>query len=69
MKKLRVLQGAEVEHWMDKRIREHQSLACRGNYIKIPAKAWVVFQEFKNKHSGKRQTLAEANREFMEETL
>ena len=64
MKKLRILQGACVEHWMDKRRREHKPIECTGNYIRIPAKAWVVFQEFKNKHSGKRQTLAEANKEF-----
>ena len=43
MKKLRVLQGACVEHWLDKRRREHTPIECGGNYIKIPAEAWVAF--------------------------
>lgn len=67
MKRIRILQGACVEHWLDKRIREHKSTSCSGNYIKIPAEAWVKFQELKNKYLGKKQSLAEANRKYMEE--
>lgn len=65
---MKVLTGATVEHWLDKRKREHKPIACEGNYIRIPAKAWVEFQKLKNKCSGKRMTLAEANKEF-EKTL
>lgn len=66
MKTNRVIQGSIMEHWLDRYKREGRKIACAGNYIRIPAEAWVAFQQIKNKASGKHQTLAEANREFEE---
>lgn len=67
MKRLKVLQGAEVEHWLTKRKREKKPIACPGNYIRIPAAAWVEFQKLRNRATGKRLTLAEASKAFEEE--
>lgn len=74
MSKLKVYSGIGVEHWLDKALREKmpwetnehnkRSIACPGNYIRIPAKAWVAFQELKNKASGKQQSLYDASREY-----
>lgn len=64
MKRLKVLQGIETEHWLDKRIREHKPINCPGNYIRIPAAAWIEFQKIRNKASGKRMSLYEASREY-----
>lgn len=66
MKCIRVLQGAQVEHWLDRYKREHRNINLPGNYIRIPAKAWIVFQEIRNKAGGKRKTLFEQNKEFEE---
>lgn len=64
MRKIRVLQGAEVKHWLDKRLDEHKPIACEGNYIRIPASAWVKLQEIRNKAGGQRKSLFEQNQEF-----
>lgn len=64
MSRLKVFSGIGVEHWLDRYKREHRSFACPGNYIRIPAKAWIAFQEVRNKASGKRQSLYDVNREF-----
>lgn len=64
MKRIKILQGACVEHWMDKRIREGKSIALPGNYIRIPAKAFIEFQKLKNETSHSKQSLYEANREW-----
>lgn len=54
-----------TEHWMDRRIREGKSIILEGNFIRIPAKAFVEFQKIKNKSSGKNQSLFEANQEYL----
>lgn len=64
MKKFKVLQGAEVKHWLDKRLAEHKPISCPGNYIRIPASAWVKFQEIRNRAGGKHKSLFEQNQEF-----
>lgn len=64
MKRLKILHGAQTEHWLDKRLRQHRPISCPGNYIKIPAKAWVKFQEIRNKASGKRKSIYEQNKEY-----
>lgn len=64
MKRQRVLQGAQTEHWLDRYQREHRKINLSGNYIRIPAKAWVKFQEIRNKASGKRKSLYEQNKEY-----
>lgn len=66
MKKLKVLQGAETEHWLDKMVRERRPIACAGNYIRISADNMVKLQQYKNKLTGKRQSLVEASQEFEE---
>ncbi len=53
-----------TEHWMDKRMRENKPIALEGNYIRIPAKAWVAFQDMKNRQSGRHQSLYEANKAY-----
>lgn len=55
-----------TEHWMDRRLREKKPIILEGNLIRIPAKAFVKLQEFKNAHSTKRQSLHEAHLEYME---
>lgn len=54
-----------TEYWMDKRLREKKSIACEGNYIRILADVLVKLQEFKNRSRGKKQSLYEANLEFL----
>lgn len=64
MRRIKVLQGTQTEHWLDRYKREHRKINCEGNYIRIPAAAWVQFQKLKNKYSGRQETLVEANAEF-----
>lgn len=56
-----------TEHWMDKRTREGKPIVMEGNYIRIPAEVFVKFQEVKNKSKGKKQSLYEANLEYLGE--
>lgn len=53
-----------TEHWMDKALREKRPINMEGNYIRISADAFVKMQEFKNRHSKKKQSLYEANLEY-----
>lgn len=64
MSKLKTYDGHGVEHWLDKARREHKDIRCGGNYIKIPASAWVKIQQYRNRVSGKKQTLYEANEDY-----
>lgn len=64
---MKVLTGATVEHWLDKRIREHKPIACEGNYIRIPADALVKFQELRNKGQKKKLSLIEQQRQWEKE--
>lgn len=50
-----------IEHWMDKALTEKRPINMEGNYIRIPAEAFVKMQEFKNRHSKKKLSLYEAN--------
>lgn len=61
---MRAIQGAVVEHWLDKRIRERKPINCRGNYIRIPAKALVLFQEIRNKGQNQKLSLIEQQRQW-----
>lgn len=64
---MKILTGATVEHWLDKRIREHKPIACPGNYIRIPANVIVKFQEIRNYGRKKKLSLIEQQRQWEEE--
>lgn len=64
---MKILTGAIVEHWMDKRRREHKSIICRGNYIRVPAEMFVKFQEIRNKGKKKKLSLIEQQRKWEKE--
>jgi len=64
MSRLKTYEGHGVEHWTDRYKHEGCSVNLPGNYIRIPAKAWVLFQKIKNKASGRRQSLYDASREY-----
>lgn len=70
---VKVLQGSETKHWIDKRKREHKSIACPGNYIRIPAEMMIKFQEIRNRGSKKKLSLIEQQerweREHQEEAI
>lgn len=57
-----------TEHWTEKVKRGERTYNLKGarNYIRIPARAFVIFQQFKNSCSGKKQSLYEANKSFKE---
>lgn len=58
-----------TEHWTEKVKRKERTYNLKGarNYIRIPAKAFVIFQQFKNSCSGKKQSLYEASESFQGE--
>lgn len=61
---MKILSGATVEHWIDRRQRLHQPIACKGNYIRIPANALIKFQEIRNKNQKKKLSLIEQQKQW-----
>jgi len=59
---MKVLAGAAVEHWLDKRKREKKPIVCEGNYIRIPANVLVEFQKIRNQGQKKKLSLIEQQR-------
>lgn len=59
---MKVLAGAAVEYWIDKRKREGKPIACEGNYIRIPANVLVEFQKIRNQGQKKKLSLIEQQR-------
>lgn len=57
-----------TEHWTEQVKRGERAYNLKGaqNYIRILAAVFVQFQEFKNKCSGKKQSLYQANKEYKE---
>lgn len=65
-----------TEHWLDRALREkwpweskepRRAIACPGNYIKIPAKALIIFQQIRNKGKKRKLSLIEQQREWEKE--
>lgn len=50
--KLKEVQGAVTEHWMDRRLRLHQPINLPDNVIRITATALVKMNEYRNKLLG-----------------
>lgn len=61
---MKILSGAMTEHWLDKRKRLKQPIACPGNYIRIPAAMMVKFQELRNKGQQKKLSLFEQQKKW-----
>lgn len=61
---MKILTGATVEYWLDKRKREGKPIACPGNYIRIPADILVKFQEIRNRGQKKKLSLIEQQRQW-----
>lgn len=64
---MKILAGAVVEHWLDRRKREHKPISCPGNYIRIPADVIVRFQAIRNQGAKKKLSLIEQQRQWEEE--
>ena len=63
---MRTIQGATIEHWMDKRIREHKSINDPTNLIRISASDIIKLIDYKNSLLGTTKSILEESKDYEE---